>query len=93
MEDIKIRNGTVDDAFDCLKELIKLMTYGNEKSGMREASLKQLNYIKDEFSQLERDNCGLRQTNLNMKKKLDKRYVGSTPWRRQSDVEKKATHE
>ena len=66
------------------------MTY--ERGGMREAAIKQLDYIKSEYSRLERENCGLRQTNFNLNKKVDSKYSSGTPWNRITEVEK-VSHE
>ena len=46
MEKVILHNHTAEDAFDCLAELIKIMTYDVENGGMREAGLKQLEYIR-----------------------------------------------
>ena len=40
MEKVILHNHTAEDAFDCLAELIKIMTYDVENGGMREAGLK-----------------------------------------------------
>lgn len=50
---VVLHNHTAEDAFDCLAELIKIMTYDVENGGMREAGLKQLEYIRQEYSKLE----------------------------------------
>ncbi len=81
-----LHNKAADDAFDCLKELIDVMTY--ERGGMREAAQKQLDYIKQEFSKLERENCGLRQTNLNLNKKVDSKFSSDIPWCRKPEIQK-----
>ena len=57
MEKVVLHNHTAEDAFDCLAELIKIMTYDVENGGMREAGLKQLEYIRQEYSKLETENC------------------------------------
>lgn len=90
MEKVVLHNKIASDAFDCLKELIDVMTY--ERGGMREATIKQLDYIKSEYSRLERENCGLRQTNFNLHKKIDSKYSSGTPWNRSAEVEK-VSHE
>lgn len=86
MKQVVLHNKIADDAFDCLKELIDVMTY--ERGGMREAAQKQLDYIKQEFSKLERENCGLIQTNFNLHKKLDSKYSSDVPWCRMSEIQK-----
>lgn len=90
MEKVVLHNKIASDAFDCLKELIDVMTY--ERGGMREAAIKQLDYIKSEYSKLERENCGLRQTNFNLHKKVDSKYSSGNPWSRSAEVEK-VSHE
>lgn len=92
MEKVVLHNQTAENAFDCLTELIKIMTYDVENGGMREAGLKQFEYIRQEYSKLERENCGLRQTNFNLHKKVDSKYSSGTPWSRSTEVEK-VSHE
>lgn len=79
---------TAENAFDCLTELIKIMTYDVENGGMREAGLKQLEYIRQEYSKLERENCGLNQTVFNLRKRVESKYSSGTPWARCSGIEK-----
>ena len=74
--------------FDCLTELIKIMTYDVENGGMREAGLKQLEYIRQEYSKLERENCGLNQTVFNLRKRVESKYSSGTQWTRCSGIEK-----
>ena len=78
MEKVVLHNHTAEDAFDCLTELIKIMTYDVENGGMREAGLKQLEYIRQEYSKLERENCGLNQTVLNLRKRVAVSYTHLT---------------
>ena len=92
MEKVVLHNHTAEDAFDCLAELIKIMTYDVENGGMREAGLKQLEYIRTEYSKLERENCGLNQTVLNLRKRVESKYSSGTPWNRSAEVEK-VSHE
>ncbi len=63
------------------------MTYGVENGGMREAGLKQLEYI-NKYSKLERENCGLNQTILNLRKRVESKYSSGTQWTRCSGIEK-----
>lgn len=81
MEKVVLHNHTAEDAFDCLAELIKIMTYDVENGGMREAGLKQLEYIRAEYSKLEREV-------LNLRKRVESKYSSGTPWARCSGIEK-----
>lgn len=46
--------------------------------------------IREYILHLERENFGLKTTVENQRRKLDKRFVGSTPWTRISEVVKKS---
>ena len=83
-----IVGGTVWIISSIVKFVIKIMTYDVENGGMREAGLKQLEYIRAEYSKLERENCGLNQTVLNLRKRVESKYSSGTPWARCSDIEK-----
>ena len=84
----EIHNALVSETFDSLRELIKIMTYDTSKGGMREAGLKQLDFIRKEFSKIKRENCGLNQTNLNLKRRVDSKFSSGEPWSRRANIER-----
>lgn len=88
MEKVVLHNQNAENAFDCLTELIKIMTYDVENGGMRETGLKQLEYIRQEYSKLERESCGLNQTVFNLRKRVESKYSSGTQWTRCSGIEK-----